>query len=512
MSEFRYTKGLLLVVSLLLAVAGYGYGVPPQEPPAGIITPDHSVAGDGVPTVLFFMGIAEDELQADISMDKWAYVLGETGVIYFNINQPAYIYVWTVCPTAQRIVQLFPSTNDPNNHFQAGHNTIPTPGSRYRLQAGPPEGWKWMQIMALSSPLPGVDAYAHIPFPPLDLSPADWSQQFLSWLAERLPPRAEQAFNFTSYQIVGTPVVQHGTLRVTSNPPGAQVFVNGTPKGVIPQWQPLDIPLAPGSYTVSVRLSGFHDYTTTVQIVAGGVQEVRADLMGGVVGQGNLRIVSVPPGLGVYIGGTFRGTTPVDIPLPAGIHSVQLLSGAIPVWSRNVVVVPFLTQTITVTIGDQPAPTGASIATDKHNYSVGEQVVFTLVSSTACTASVRVEKPDGSWWVVNLGYLAAGLSRTFSPGAEGLPVGSRTATLYCSTTAVASTTYSVGAPLQCTYAISPTSHAFPNAGGSLSVNVSAPAGCPWTATSPHSWITVSPSSGSGMGAVTVSATPHPLGG
>jgi hypothetical protein len=62
----------------------------------------------------------------------------------------------------------------------------------------------------------------------------------------------------------------------------------------------------------------------------------------------------------------------------------------------------------------------------------------------------------------------------------------------------------------CTYSIFPTSQSFSSAGGSGSVNVTAPSGCPWTATSNASWITItSGSSGNGNGTVNYSVASNP---
>jgi hypothetical protein len=61
----------------------------------------------------------------------------------------------------------------------------------------------------------------------------------------------------------------------------------------------------------------------------------------------------------------------------------------------------------------------------------------------------------------------------------------------------------------CTFSIAPTSASFPNTGGTGSVSVTAPAGCPWTAASNVSWITItSGSSGSGNGTVNYSVGPY----
>ena len=61
----------------------------------------------------------------------------------------------------------------------------------------------------------------------------------------------------------------------------------------------------------------------------------------------------------------------------------------------------------------------------------------------------------------------------------------------------------------CTLSISPTSESFTRTGGTASVSVSAGAGCPWTAVSNVSWITVTGgSSGTGSGTVNYSVGPY----
>jgi len=61
----------------------------------------------------------------------------------------------------------------------------------------------------------------------------------------------------------------------------------------------------------------------------------------------------------------------------------------------------------------------------------------------------------------------------------------------------------------CTYSINPTSATFGAGGGSGSVNVTAPSGCPWTVSNVPSWITItSGSSGSGNGTVSYTVAPN----
>ena len=71
-------------------------------------------------------------------------------------------------------------------------------------------------------------------------------------------------------------------------------------------------------------------------------------------------------------------------------------------------------------------------------------------------------------------------------------------------------TYSVTqAGFSCSYLIGPTSASPGDTGGNLSVSVSAPGGCAWTAVSNVPWVTVhSGASGSGGGVVVLTVAPN----
>jgi len=63
---------------------------------------------------------------------------------------------------------------------------------------------------------------------------------------------------------------------------------------------------------------------------------------------------------------------------------------------------------------------------------------------------------------------------------------------------------------QCSYSVAPSSGDFLSNGGTGSVNVSAPAGCGWTASSNANWVTISSNaSGNGSGLVNYSVTANP---
>jgi hypothetical protein len=66
-----------------------------------------------------------------------------------------------------------------------------------------------------------------------------------------------------------------------------------------------------------------------------------------------------------------------------------------------------------------------------------------------------------------------------------------------------------GGGVSCVNTIQPPAASVPSLGGTVSVNVQAPAGCAWSATSQATWITViSGQNGTGRGSVQVSVAPH----
>ncbi|KJU82724.1 secreted protein containing DUF1566 [Candidatus Magnetobacterium bavaricum] len=139
-------------------------------------------------------------------------------------------------------------------------------------------------------------------------------------------------------------------------------------------------------------------------------------------------------------------------------------------------------------------------ATSKNFTSSGGSDNVTVTTNAGCTWSAT---SNASTWL------------TVSP-ASGTGTGSvtYTATANTSTTqrtgtlTIAGQTFTVtqDGQLSCTSSISPTSGTLPSAGGSGTVTVSVPnSACVWTVISNDSWLTISPTSGSGPGTVTYTA-------
>ena len=76
------------------------------------------------------------------------------------------------------------------------------------------------------------------------------------------------------------------------------------------------------------------------------------------------------------------------------------------------------------------------------------------------------------------------------------------------TARVAGQTVAVTQGPQCSIAIAPASARVPASGGTSTVAITAPAGCPWSAETSEPWLTVAPRSGEGSASVQVTAAPN----
>jgi hypothetical protein len=121
----------------------------------------------------------------------------------------------------------------------------------------------------------------------------------------------------------GEPRAGEGELVVQSRPPGADVSIDGTKRGVTP----LTISLKSGAHVLEVQIGKSEPRVIPLTIQAN-VQTAQYIEMQGVQATGSLEIKSEPSGARVTIDGQPRGTTPATVrALPAGEHAVVLELG-----------------------------------------------------------------------------------------------------------------------------------------------------------------------------------------
>jgi hypothetical protein len=122
-----------------------------------------------------------------------------------------------------------------------------------------------------------------------------------------------------------------GDLDVSSTPYGASVYLNGAYKGETRSSGPLYITgLSPGAYSTLLKKSGYNDYSTTANIVAGKTAQVTAALQPASVKPttASAEIYSQPSGADVYINNAYKGVTPLsfeNVPIAATkTYSIEL--------------------------------------------------------------------------------------------------------------------------------------------------------------------------------------------
>lgn len=113
--------------------------------------------------------------------------------------------------------------------------------------------------------------------------------------------------------------VNIGSIRVTSVPSGADVFLDGKSAGITPL---IIKDISVGEHRVELKKSGFIDSTSRVLVEKDRVNDVNVVLSRTT---GSFNIVSIPSGALILVDGVQKGLTPFKIDnIPAGDHQVKL--------------------------------------------------------------------------------------------------------------------------------------------------------------------------------------------
>lgn len=119
-----------------------------------------------------------------------------------------------------------------------------------------------------------------------------------------------------------------GSVVVTTEPPGASVFMDGTFSGVTETGRPLEITnLTPGSHRIFVSGKNYEDYEAVTMVSGGSITPVNIRMNPSPMPQacGVLMLTSDPAGAEIVIDGQMRGTTPATIDtVCSGRHTYSL--------------------------------------------------------------------------------------------------------------------------------------------------------------------------------------------
>jgi len=119
----------------------------------------------------------------------------------------------------------------------------------------------------------------------------------------------------------------------------------------------------PGEYNVRVRKGGYFDSLVVVNLVEGERREIKVDLRP-VVARGTLEITSIPAVADIWLDAKSVGKSPVKIPdLPTGSHLVRASKPGYPDVVQNVLVTGEANQTVKIDLAAPPPLTADQFVT-----------------------------------------------------------------------------------------------------------------------------------------------------
>ncbi len=258
-----------------------------------------------------------------------SYDVGENVTISVKVSQDAYVYLFSVKPSGD-IQQILPNRYDQsgqNNHLSSGETrTFPPSGANYTFSVEPPRGLSKVIAVASRNRLDThslAQFQGNDPFATGKGGQEGFVQNFS--IVVKPVPQQDWVTDTALYYVGNQPQTpSYGNLRFTSQPSGAEVYVDGDFVG----YTPTNFGTRPGRHDIRVSLSGYDDFTTSINLRPGDTQNVDATLRQ-VRQTGTVSFTSTPSGADVYVDGNYVGTTPTGrVSLDAGTHTARFsLSG-----------------------------------------------------------------------------------------------------------------------------------------------------------------------------------------
>ena len=138
-----------------------------------------------------------DPLSVSIWTDKSSYVVGENATIFFNVSQPAFVYIYDIQPDG--VVRLiFPNAYSQSNYVSPGTHSLPD--GLYKFRVAEPIGVEQLQIIASPVSL-GLEMSYGEPFPMVGPS-ADAATGNIQAQIMGIIPEPDYATAWTSFTII----------------------------------------------------------------------------------------------------------------------------------------------------------------------------------------------------------------------------------------------------------------------------------------------------------------------
>jgi hypothetical protein len=155
---------------------------------------------------------------------------------------------------------------------------------------------------------------------------------------------------------------RNGNIVISSDPPGAAVYLDGNYQGLTAAGNPLDlVGIMPGTHIIELQLMNYQDFTTTINLQDGETIPVSAVMVlaSNPSSTGTLQISSDPLGANIFLDNVCRGITPLTIStVEGGSHTLVLRLPGYTDYSSPVTINPG--QVLQVKADLSPVPTQTS--------------------------------------------------------------------------------------------------------------------------------------------------------
>jgi TolB-like protein len=196
-----------------------------------------------------------------------------------------------------------------------------------------------------------------------------------------------------------------GRVTISSDPPGAEVYMEDNFVGMTVPDQPLKIDnMLEGKYQLKFIKGGYYNWQGDISVLAKMERSVKVSL---IAKPGSMNIYSEPQGAQIFVDNNIMGITPMSLKKVAeGEHEIRLVKENFKEWTRRVVVQSFQPTDVKATLDVSPgvltvnsSPPGASI-----NFK-GKHVAetpHTLSNLTPGEVVIHVNKPGYESWTTSV--------------------------------------------------------------------------------------------------------------
>ncbi|WP_332449293.1 PEGA domain-containing protein [Methanoculleus sp.] len=199
----------------------------------------------------------------------------------------------------------------------------------------------------------------------------------------------------SNVQFTLTPFEQYGSIKVTSSPSGAYIYMDGVYKGRTPLTLSS---VSAKNHNIELDLAGYYDWRSTVSVSSGVTRYVDARLTPvSSTTTGAIDVVSYPAGANVYLDGALKGLTP-----SAGVYTISNV--AVGSHTIRVAMDGYLDYTTSVEVSG--ATTSHVTATLRPGQ--GSTTGFIAVTSSPAGADVYIDNAYKGITPLNVDGVAAG--------------------------------------------------------------------------------------------------------